>query len=346
MITQRLPVITTPELHSMGNSLLKYLEMKVHSDLAIETSEPPLKVIVRGTYDRSKGISKNEKRGKLFNFKRPTVAWEGREAILNCFPGIDYLFHFASVISTYYNFFGEKVPVIVEWPDDTLCIEQLQRSMGAAFPKSRQIVMGKVDMLTGIDRDRHWRTAGEFCWRPIFDSCEQILLGCKHTIWGDIAGRLVSLLAENGADEVIYIGKLGSLDSDDEPNTFLASGNLSLLQDGTTVTWDNRFSGVHVCDMVHGVHRTVGSVLEESNSWVAEASITARFVDPEIGPMAAAAVDHGIGFSFLHVISDNLAATAQYQHDLSNERLEAVCRARTALYEQISRAVLALSCSP
>lgn len=323
----------------MGRSLLGYLELKLHSDLA-EGRKRPGQIVVRGSYDRSIGLSANEKRGKLFNSKRPTLTWTDNTAIVNCFPGFDYLFHFASVLSTYYAMTGKPVPVLVEWPDETNCIDALRASMGSEFPVGRHFVVGKVDMFPGMGLQSGWRTTGEFLWRPLNETGDQILLGCQHTLWGDIAGRLVRLLAEKNAVEVIYVGKLGSLASDDVPNAALASGDRSFLSDGRVVIWDNVFSDLIASGTIFGAHKTVRSVLEESSLWVAEAGRVARFVDPEIGPMADAAQQSRVGFSYLHIVSDS-AATRRYRYDLSNERIADVIARRMALYARVFTAVLA-----
>ena len=57
-----------------------------------------------------------------------------------------------------------------------------------------------------------------------------VYLGFLHSIWGDVAGRVVARLAELGARDVVYVGKVGSLTPGIEPNTWLATGNTSLVR--------------------------------------------------------------------------------------------------------------------
>ncbi len=59
-----------------------------------------------------------------------------------------------------------------------------------------------------------------------------LYLGYQHSIWGDVAGRVVSRLAALGARRVAYIGKVGALDPAIAPNTCLATGDTSILDDG------------------------------------------------------------------------------------------------------------------
>ena len=51
--------------------------------------------------DRSKCISVKEKNDKIFNYKRPTVFLNEDVTIINCYPGMDYVYHYASLIKTY-----------------------------------------------------------------------------------------------------------------------------------------------------------------------------------------------------------------------------------------------------
>ena len=70
----------------------------------------------------------------------------------------------------------------------------------------------------------------------------------------------------------------------------------------------------------------------ESKEWLAKANARGHdFVDPEVGQMALAAVETGLEFGYLHIISDNVAQ--KYDEDLSNERLKGVLYGRDRLYK-------------
>ncbi|MFF8847651.1 hypothetical protein ACF08N_33915 [Streptomyces sp. NPDC015127] len=56
------------------------------------------------------------------------------------------------------------------------------------------------------------------------------------------------------------------------------------------------------------LHVTSPSILLEDQDWLTKQPEHA-FVDPEIGPMCAAARNAGIGFGYLHAISNNSPAT-------------------------------------
>ena len=105
-------VIATPETHTMGNALLKYLNIKIHSEI---DNYVPNEIIVRGKHDRKNSIiSKKEKSGKLFNFYRPTIEFDNKKVYVNCYPGIDYVRHYANILASYYTIiFNNKANVSV-----------------------------------------------------------------------------------------------------------------------------------------------------------------------------------------------------------------------------------------
>ena len=179
-----------------------------------------------------------------------------------------------------------------------------------------------------------WTRGPGYAWqRGQIHGRRVVYLGFLHSIWGDVAGRVVERLAELGARDVVYVGKVGALAPEIEPNTMLATGNESLVG-GSSVVWED-FFGDYARDQPGvrtGVHVTSPSILLEDRDWLSRHSAYA-FVDPEIGPMGAAARQAGIRFGYLHVISNNLAR--HYPADLSNERHGDVVRRRAVLVGQI-----------
>lgn len=80
-------------------------------------------------------------------------------------------------------------------------------------------------------------------WKRITD--DKILVGCKHSYWGDIAGYIVAALARKGVKRVIYVGKLGTLNKSYAPNGTIATGNKSIF----IVIWTSFLcprNGVHI----------------------------------------------------------------------------------------------------
>ncbi|WP_405589702.1 hypothetical protein [Streptomyces sp. NBC_01190] len=321
--------------HTMGpDSLLRYLTIKVHH---LIQNRPWDTISVVGGYDRSTVISRFEKTGKLFNWQRPTAKASGRHLTLQAFPGTDYVHHYGLIISTYLSMVGRDAGhVTFHVPAPDTCrkvVELLHLELDGDL-----VVVG-----WGLE---HLAPAGGL-WTPGPGYAYQratvhgrrvVYLGFQHSIWGDVAGRVVARLAALGAGDVVYVGKVGALIPGIEPNTALATGNRSLVS-GVLVTWKDFFAGFAAAQPgVHtGVHVTSPSILLENRDWLARHAPYA-FVDPEIGPMGAAAREAAIGFGYLHVISNNLAR--HYPADLSNERHHEVIQRRTALVHRI-RAIIA-----
>jgi hypothetical protein len=78
--------------------------------------------------------------------------------------------------------------------------------------------------------------------------------------------------------------------------------------------------------IVAGRHISLPSVLEETHDWLDQKASLYDFVEPEIGNLAQSSLTEGVGFGFLHIISDNLSK--KYAYDLSNERLSTVVENR------------------
>ncbi|MEU6429706.1 hypothetical protein ABZ860_27755 [Microbispora sp. NPDC046973] len=316
--------------HTMSpGRLLRYLQIKVHH-LVQEQSWDNIRVI--GGYDRRAEISRYEKDGKLFNWERPTAEAHGRDLLVKAFPGTDYVHHYGLIIATYLAMTGRPTDnVTYQLPDPALCraaVEQLNLGLDGDLV----IVGWALEHLAPADAV--WTHGPGYAWhRATMHGRRVVYLGFRHSIWGDVAGRVVHRLAELGASDLVYVGKVGALAPQIEPNTMLATGNASLV-DGELVTWNDFFGDFAVAQPgVHtGLHVTSPSILLENRDWLARHAEHA-FVDPEIGSMGAAARNAGIGFGYLHVISNNLAR--HYPADLSNERHGDVVRRRALLVGRI-----------
>ncbi|GAA1022116.1 hypothetical protein Aple_064720 [Acrocarpospora pleiomorpha] len=316
--------------HTMSvPSLRRYLEIKVHH-LIQDHDWARIRVI--GDYDRTSVISTNEKNDKLFNWQRPTAEFNAEALTVKCFPGVDYVHHYALIIATYLNIVGRyRGQVDYELPDESLCEASVAR-LNVDPSTDDLVVLG-----WGLGRfagGTQWTPGHGYAWKRAEVEGRRVLyLGYLHSIWGDVAGRVVSRLAALGARRVVYVGKVGSLDSHIAPNTSLATGNSSVMAEGR-VSWRDFFDDLAIGqpDTCSGVHVTSPSILLEGENWLA-GQHGHRFVDPEIGHMGRAAHAADIEFGFLHVISNNLAHA--YPVDLSNERLATVVERRTHLLDRI-----------
>jgi len=340
----------------MGHSLEGYLQMKVHPD-AIYKEKAWKEILVHGLHSRwgPSKISPLEKKNKPFNWQRPTARMDGDSTRLSlqCFPGIDYVKHYASVVATYLSLRGgdpESVSYTV--PTSEECISPILFSNLREMGPVDTVVMGYVHVLDQFIRPEVWQHGMHsndpkdelFGWQiaAIPGSGRKVaFLGCRVSFWGDISGHIVRLLKTlNKAEEVIYVGKLGSLDPAHIPNMFIATGSSSQLVGSGTIRWQNALQPF-VEDsprVVYGEHYTLPSVLDETKEWFEEKRAKYNFVDPEIGHMASAAIGSGMKFGYLHVISDNLAR--KYEFDLSNERKKGAMEARTETVREIQRILL------
>ncbi|WP_449455121.1 hypothetical protein [Streptococcus suis] len=320
--------------HSMGKYLKQYLEMKVHHVLKNITNEN--EVIIVPKFSRNNIISNIEKTDKLFNYMRPTVKKLGKTYIVECYPGIDYLFHYFCILKGYFQIEEKNIEVKYSFPNSGDCLEELAKSNLSNISKSDIVILGYVVPFS--NHDYNWEGTGVSKWKKfeVRSGRSAILLGCEHTYWGDIAGHLVSVLAQMGVKTVIYVGKLGGLKIDYVPNISIATGNMSFIPSIGWIEWNNIFSKNDSPVINEGVHITIPSVLQETDDWLESISKDGKFdfVDPEIGHMARAANNFNINFSFLHIISDNLIL--KHEENLSNERNQTIKVKRESLLDIIN----------
>jgi hypothetical protein len=85
--------------------------------------------------------------------------------------------------------------------------------------------------------------------------------------------------------------------------------------------------------VVKGVHITVATTMCETKEWAREWKAKGDWVDPEIGNMARISVEHGVGFGFLHVVSDNLSREGL--EGLVDERKSTIVADRKKLLQEV-----------
>jgi hypothetical protein len=332
--------------HAMHASLYKYLLGRIHPEIRDRQWS---RILIRGLYMRSgkSRISPTEKRDKPFNWQRPTaIRLDDSTLEVACFPGQDYVKHYATAIATYLSLNGNGNTIVqYDLPSESECMAPLLDSNLAQMGPVDVVVVGYVHHLDRILKGS-WEGGNSennqiFAWQKLttLDGRTVSFLGCMVSFWGDISGRLVSALQRlNNVKCVLYVGKAGSLYPKYAPNRWIATGDCSWI-DGQLVAWDNvlkrQTDGLPV--FVNGTHTTVSSPLDESKAWFESWKNIAEWVDCEVGHMAQASIKGGTSFGYLHIISDNLADS--YPHDLSNERLEEVVRGRKSLFEEIQNAL-------
>ncbi len=309
--------------HTMKNEILeKYCKSKVHS---LFKGNDIKKIHIIPQYDRSKNVAVSEKNDKLFNFKRPTAEIVNGEGYLYVFPGEAYVRHYTKIY--------EQLGYSVQVPDFSQ--EDIRSAMESVFPqhfpKVDTVIIGYVEPLSGLS---DWEGDGDIQWQLQSIKGELVaFVGVKFSYWGDIIYHLTEKLSHY-CSKIIYIGKLGSLNIDDQPNKTLATGNSSFV-DGQEITWKSIFEYSPL--VTEGKHITVPSVLDETQQWFQNNKDIYRFVDPELGWIAKAAQDNHIEFSYLHLVTDNLHGKSL--EDLTTERESEVLKKRYQ-YVGIIRSIL------
>ncbi len=316
----------------------------MHQDIAAKKYDA---IIVIGSYNRSSPsiMFKGEKRDKPFNWQRPTARVVGNQLWIECFPGYDHTEHYAELIASYLEILHREGHNVTQGPDvcfiPSSCSDTqhaLQATNLDELPTQVDtVVLGLVHCLKRLTGVTDWEGDGCFGWAVRqFNGRAVAFVGFRPSFWGDIAGEIVHYIASRHSTvhEILYFGKLGSVKTGVEPNTFLATGGRSYVR-GQMVEWRNALAAsvAHkaAANVIVGDHFTVGSVLHETKEWLAGLPPSVAFVDPEIGTMAQAAVRSKVNFGYLHIISDNVAE--KYEHDLSNERMEGVAASRSRLYD-------------
>jgi hypothetical protein len=342
----------TPETHTMGDSLHRYLTMKIHP--LVDCSEWTNLVVVgqhSRVHDPGTVVSSKEKRDKPFNWMRPTAKHLGTDLHIQCFPGADHIKHYAALLATYLRITkgnGAALKVFYEVVGNEQTISTLEIGTNLLqMPRVDVVVTGLVHRLGDLTGGSPFVGSkdDEFAWviKRFGKSGKMVaFLGCRFSFWGSIAGDLVRVVAKHtGAKQVIYFGKLGTTRPFVQPNRYLASGDSSWVPDAGVVQWKNILAptlnaATKRIPLILGRHETLPSVLFETNEWLAKASARGHdFVDPEVGQMALAAVETGLEFGYLHIISDNVAQ--KFDEDLSNERLKDVLYGRDQLYKMVNQ---------
>ena len=143
----RKPTVASVQTHTMGQSLFEYLRMKVHP--LIHNNHWS-----RGEYQRDPSvvcISSIEKKDKPFNWQRPTASVAGSKTLqLHCFPGVDYVQHYAAISATYLSLErGQQDVVDYTLPSQHECLEPFLNSNLAEMGAVDIIVVGHVH---GLER--------------------------------------------------------------------------------------------------------------------------------------------------------------------------------------------------
>lgn len=323
----------TENEHAMNEALSKYVYYKIHN-LLRDNIESFSRIKIVGNYDRSAYVSIDEKSDKLFNFKRPTAFIDEDIVYISCFPGLDYVYHYAKLVSTYLKLNNISKEVSYIKPSLQTIKYAFSKTNLNAIPNADIIIFGNIDKIGVFDK-KNFSGDGDFIWKiGTINDKKVLLLGCKFSIWGSTGYDFVRFLSNNiQFSTFIYVGKLGSLSHNIKPNEFIATGEQSQLKD-TIVKWNNIFKQFDDKLVIIGNHITCPSVLDETKKQINIYKEKGNFIDPEIGNMALACKEYGKQFSYLHVISDNVVNHDNLEN-LSDERKSIIIEKRKFLFKKI-----------
>ncbi|OQE46788.1 hypothetical protein PENCOP_c001G07751 [Penicillium coprophilum] len=332
--------------HLMHETLEAYVDGKIHPLLRKRVWP---RIVVRGHYARSApnvNISSTEKREKRFNWHRPTAFIVNHLILeIRCFPGRDYVQHYALLIAYYLRLNSIKATAsVVEYtlPSSKACMDILLQSNLQFMGAVDTIILGYVDHLA--NEYHTWETGTDlpnqlFAWKYIqlADGSVVAFVGSMMSLWGDIIGDVVrTIRTKHKISNVLYLGKAGSLRSQDEPNKVLVTGESSRV-DGKLLSWESpltkTLSTMEIPDLYQGTHVTVPSPLVETEDWLTRNQKRANWVDCEVGYLAEACQENNIQFGYLHFISDNVAQ--KHMYSLATERQDAVISARMDIWDKV-----------
>ncbi len=319
--------------HSMGAPVLKYLEIKMH-DYLRDHSRNFKKILVIGEYDRTCSISSFEKDGKTSNWQRPTAEIINDELIIKCFPGKDYVRHYASLIASYLYLTDRKWShVRYVLPTEAKCEAAVDDLFLENIPVGDVLIIGSgLPAIAGEDR---WEGNNHYLYKSVsINNQTVVFLIFQFSFWGDILYRIIKKMGSS-FKKILFTAKVGGIRSDLIPNETLATGSQSFI-DGEFVSWKGLFEDVTSPFLVKGRHINSPSVLLETKAWVKSFS-GIEFVDSEIGYFIKSTRDIGVNSGYLHFISNNL--TNPHAEDLSNEREKSVILKRSKLNEEIRRII-------
>lgn len=330
---------TDKKEHVMKEALSKYIDNKIHS-LLKDNIEIFSRIKIIGNYDRSIHVSKYEKNDKLFNSERPTAFIDGDILYISCFPGEDYIYHYAKLVSTYLHLNSIKKEVSYILPSKLLIEHTFVKTNINTIPNSDVIIFGNIDKI-GIFEEKKFEGKGNFLWKTgIINNKKVLLLGCKFSIWGSTGYDFIKVLAKNNTfSTFIYIGKLGTLSKKILPNKFIATGSESLVKN-KIIKWNNIFDNINNDNIIFGKHITYASVLDETKKEIDFYKDKYEFIDPEVGNMAQACKKFNKQFSYLHIISDNVVKHSKSEN-LSNERKISILKKRISLFKEIGKIIYA-----
>jgi hypothetical protein len=342
-----IPTATAAE-HTMGSAIDSYSTQRLPDDVLDLALRAGLRIEVHGIYpDHVAAVLPTARLlhpghlfgvEKVFNVVRPQLFcapadprrrdWRLGDAdrlVLAVPPGRDYLMHNASLVRHYLRVRGYNEHLlrrVVRYPDAESSIAEWTGLAEFVRPGDR-ILMGYVrelvpHLITGGGSILEKRGNRFYGIARIESGAGRSVcaLGVRFSFWGCISARLTAACAHLGAEEVVYVGKLGTLTDPRDvyhrlyaPSSYLDHGHSPRLLDRDIAPRNgllDRYPGLDT-----GRHMSVATVLEEDLAQRAVAdTYRVRSIDNEIAQMATAISTAGSAdrpaFSALHFATDYL----------------------------------------
>lgn len=327
-------IIFSPDEHTMGTPVLKYLKMKMHHFIF----EGKYKnIIVTGKFDRTSNIGKNEKKSKLINLFRPTARIVRETLYIECFPGTEYIRHYASLIASYLELTNKKgncVSYIL--PSEDEMHRAVKNLLLNQIPLKKTVITG-WGLFEMFPEDIWQENEGFVFWKnEKIGGIWVTLLAFETSFWGDIFGRICKNLVNLGVETIIYTAKAGSINKKLIPNKSIVTGSTSLVE-GEIIKWSNIFEGLDYPNLTHVSHLNSPSAVFETQDWY-KLMDSLDVVESEIGHGARCISRMGACFSYLHYISNTLSE--RHSENLSNERDEKIIIKRERIKKQIKHIII------
>ena len=357
-VTQKLPT------EALYQALLRGQQIEIHG---VHPEHLPQVAARLGLYDVRDVQTARHVRPKVFNYIRPAFFTARRRnggdvlaaAIV---PGRDYVRHYAGLIRHFvamHTSFAEQRIDVVRYPAAETSLplwsglDEMQIAPGAT------LVVGYVDELAQLLR-RHCgveplsviRNASFGAMHYRLPTGRPLtLLGVTFSFWGSISAVLTRAFCRAGVEEILYIGKLGTLDDPTDvysrifaPSRYVVLDHKDVVQSvsGLPNRLLERFP-----ELDTHCHISVPTVMEED--YVQRGLVTqlgAASIDNEISQMAAMAAQYNemtgrdVSFSALHFATDYVRSSAdRHLHcplDLSNNRTHVARGKKELIVEQIA----------
>ena len=361
-VTQKLPT------DALYEALVRGQKIEIHG---VYPDHLPHVAARLGLYDVRDFHTGRHVRPKAFNYIRPAFFTARRRnggdvLAAAVVPGRDYVRHYAGLIRHFvamHTSFAEQRIDVVRYPlaETSLPswsgLDEMQIEPGAT------LVVGYVGELAQLLRRHcgleplsviqnssfgamHYRLP---TGRPL------TLLGVTFSFWGSISAVLTRAFCRLGVDEILYIGKLGTLDDPKDVYTRIFAPSKYVVLDHKDVVQSvaglpNRLLERFPELDTHG-HISVPTVMEED--YVQRGLVTqlgAASIDNEISQMAAMVAQYhemtgrAVSFSALHFATDYVRSSVdRHLHcplDLSNNRTHVARGKKDVIVERIAREYL------